>query len=426
MATRQYIGARYVPKFYTNSVDASTQWEANVVYDPLIYVTLINGHMYISKKQVPATIGTPAENTEYWLDIGSYNGFIDNLQAQIDLINNTTIPALEKSTERNIIVIGNSFVNSGVADELVADFDASYEYLGSGIGFTQYSGHTDTFESKLDAAIIDSSFDNDDITDILFVSAMGDTISLEESEASFTTNLPLTLASIETKIKTNFPNCNRVMVTLAETRSVAYFTFSKYSTIFAIHRVFKNTLSRYNMEYLGWSGFNVMLAGSQYTESDNYHPSTLGAKMIGGFIKASYYGHAEYVTKRTVAHIPFKYTATAKVTTVAKFTPDEVQINLMVVRDTYGTPVAIGALAEIISFDDLPIAIPPCSDYAVYCTSDLVDEGNGTKIDRFIMEVGRPDTHGVAQAWLVNAPTSSAIASSVSLMPSINNITYFI
>ena len=100
MPTRQYIGARYVPKFYTNSVDGSAQWESNVVYEPLTYVTLINGHMYISKKQVPATVGSPSENIKYWLDIGSYNGFIEELQAQIDALDeakadNTTIGVLE-------------------------------------------------------------------------------------------------------------------------------------------------------------------------------------------------------------------------------------------------------------------------------------------------------------------------------------------
>ena len=97
MATRQYIGARYVPKFYQNSVDGSTQWESNVVYEPLTYVTLINGHMYISKKQVPATIGSPATNIEYWLDVGTYDGYIDDLQQQINAITGTTIPALEGS-----------------------------------------------------------------------------------------------------------------------------------------------------------------------------------------------------------------------------------------------------------------------------------------------------------------------------------------
>lgn len=87
MPTRQYIGARYVPKFYTNSVDGSAAWESNVVYEPLTYVTLTNGHMYISKKEVPATVGTPASNISYWLDCGSYNGFIDDLQSQINTLN---------------------------------------------------------------------------------------------------------------------------------------------------------------------------------------------------------------------------------------------------------------------------------------------------------------------------------------------------
>lgn len=115
MATRQYIGARYVPKFYTNSVDDSTQWQANVVYEPLTYVTLTNGHMYISKKQVPATVGTPAENAEYWLDIGSYNGMIEELQDQIDDIvtdvTDLSDYAYKAFKDKDIYILGDSLSN---------------------------------------------------------------------------------------------------------------------------------------------------------------------------------------------------------------------------------------------------------------------------------------------------------------------------
>ena len=97
MATRQYIGARYVPKFYQNSVDGSAQWESNVVYEPLMYVTLTNGHMYLSRKQVPATVGSPVDNIDYWLDVANYNGYISELQAEIDDINNVKIPAVQSS-----------------------------------------------------------------------------------------------------------------------------------------------------------------------------------------------------------------------------------------------------------------------------------------------------------------------------------------
>lgn len=96
MSVHQYIGARYVPYYYENSLDpTSTEWEPNVHYEALTVVTLSNGHSYISKKDVPDTIGTPASNAEYWLDTGSDNAYIQNLQDQIDIINNTDLPAID-------------------------------------------------------------------------------------------------------------------------------------------------------------------------------------------------------------------------------------------------------------------------------------------------------------------------------------------
>ena len=92
---RQYIGARYVIKIYENSQDAgSAEWEANVNYEPLTMVTYQNGS-YLSKKQIPATVGNPAANGAYWVQTGFYNGQIASLQSQIDAINNTTIPGIE-------------------------------------------------------------------------------------------------------------------------------------------------------------------------------------------------------------------------------------------------------------------------------------------------------------------------------------------
>ena len=121
--TRQYIGARYVPKFYINSVDGSAAWESNVVYEPLTYVTLANGHMYISKKQVPATIGTPASNADYWLDVGSYNGFIDNLQQQIN--------ALVTDVNAKANMVGIAPVEDG--NNTIGDYSAGDEFYRNGI-----------------------------------------------------------------------------------------------------------------------------------------------------------------------------------------------------------------------------------------------------------------------------------------------------
>ena len=84
MAMRQYIGARYVIKVYENSLDpSSADWEAGVNYEPLTMVTYLNSS-YLSKKEVPGSIGDPASNPSYWVTTGAYNGQILNLQNQID------------------------------------------------------------------------------------------------------------------------------------------------------------------------------------------------------------------------------------------------------------------------------------------------------------------------------------------------------
>ena len=83
----QYIGARYVPMWYQNSIDQTSNWEINVEYEPLTFVTSQNNHLYLSKKQVPDNIGTPAQNTEYWLDMGVFGGSYEDVEEQIQEIN---------------------------------------------------------------------------------------------------------------------------------------------------------------------------------------------------------------------------------------------------------------------------------------------------------------------------------------------------
>lgn len=81
---RQYIGARYVFKIYENSLDpSSAEWEASTTYEPLTIVTY-NNSSYASKKDVPGSVGNPANNPEYWVETGAYNGQIAALQQQID------------------------------------------------------------------------------------------------------------------------------------------------------------------------------------------------------------------------------------------------------------------------------------------------------------------------------------------------------
>lgn len=78
----QYIGARYVPKFYENS-DLTSEWRAGVEYEPLTIVTY-NGNSYTSKKPVPASVGEPNLNLGYWVATGIFNEQLNELTDQVN------------------------------------------------------------------------------------------------------------------------------------------------------------------------------------------------------------------------------------------------------------------------------------------------------------------------------------------------------
>ena len=65
MPNRQYVGARYVPKFAD-----PVEWNSALSYESLTIVTHL-GNSFTSKKPVPA--GVDIGNTEYWVNTGNYN-----------------------------------------------------------------------------------------------------------------------------------------------------------------------------------------------------------------------------------------------------------------------------------------------------------------------------------------------------------------
>lgn len=122
MATRQYIGARYVIKIYENSQTAgSAEWEANTSYEPLTMVTYQNSS-YLSKKAVPASVGNPASNTGYWALTGAYNGQIASLQSQINTLN-SDVQTLTNKTDNFATPEDYGAVGDGITDDSQAFLD---------------------------------------------------------------------------------------------------------------------------------------------------------------------------------------------------------------------------------------------------------------------------------------------------------------
>ena len=81
MATRQYVGARYVPKVFEHN--GSSNWVSGIAYEPLTIVTYLN-NSYTSKKPVPSSVGSPNLNPEYWANTGDYSGTVSNLTQLVE------------------------------------------------------------------------------------------------------------------------------------------------------------------------------------------------------------------------------------------------------------------------------------------------------------------------------------------------------
>lgn len=79
MAIREYIGARYVPKFYDDG-RGGAEWTPDMQYEPLTIV-LHNGNSYTSRQYVP--VGIDIENTAYWLETGNFNAQVEQYRQEV-------------------------------------------------------------------------------------------------------------------------------------------------------------------------------------------------------------------------------------------------------------------------------------------------------------------------------------------------------
>lgn len=128
---RQYIGARYVPKFSDKNGGV---WNNTYSYEALEIVKHGND-FYTSKKPVPT--GVEITNTEYWALTGDYNGAISTLNDKIDEIENELNKTKPFSSDCDVMFIGDSWGVGGLADaiNLKMGFNHYYKSSYGGSGF---------------------------------------------------------------------------------------------------------------------------------------------------------------------------------------------------------------------------------------------------------------------------------------------------
>ena len=79
---RQYVGARYVPKFAD-----PVAWASGTSYEAMTIVTY-NNSSYTSKMPVPPTVGNPADNPDYWALTGNYNAQVEQYRQETETVSN--------------------------------------------------------------------------------------------------------------------------------------------------------------------------------------------------------------------------------------------------------------------------------------------------------------------------------------------------
>lgn len=297
MAVRQYIGARYVIKVYENSLDpSSAEWEQDVTYEPLTMVTF-NNSSYLSKKEVPGSVGNPAANPSYWVVTGAYNGQIAALQSQIDAIN----AELANYGKRKFLFLGDSYyvgetdhplsdlsgigwahqvidyLNLTPDDYILAPFSAIAN-IGGGAstpGFYPSAGSHKSFKTILELTTAGLTDDEKaSVTDIVVAGGFNDRT---QGSAIYTG-----ISDYVTFAKNNFPNAKLWCATIGYSTSETY-----RSQLIDVRTRYRNSII-YGMTYIDLAEY--VLAADSLFSADGIHPTEAGYQTIGKSIASALIG----------------------------------------------------------------------------------------------------------------------------------------
>lgn len=297
----RYVGARYVPKWYVNSVDQSSNWEVNVEYEPLTWVTTLNNHLYLSKKTVPDNIGTPAQNTAYWLDMGLMTGDLQSIQDQIDAIvanmgdlndltttdKSSLVAAINEiagssptptptAAERKFLFVGDSYMTGESAGPTIPSF--TY-YFGQYTGLVEntdywvaaYSGYgfkTGGFQSLMESKAATLTQDEkDSITDVVVLGGVNDNSLISSDFSQFESDM----AAFVTSAKALFTNA---VIRVGYISKMYDGRFNINKTGIQAYKI----INRNGGYYV--NGMENVLRDTAHFQSDG-HPSADGQKQLG-------------------------------------------------------------------------------------------------------------------------------------------------
>lgn len=266
MATRQYIGARYVPKF-ANPIN----WIKENSYEALTIVTYLN-NSYTSKKPVPPN--TEITNEEYWCVTGNYNAQVEEYRRETEKIaekirdefaNKMVIISdsygLTPSNEDNWIVNFANNLNLKVNEDYV-----SYSEGGASFGGTDGFPLFQNMVSQIDLQNINAN----EVGHVIVCGGFNDLTGVHGSSSETVKN---GITTLKQNVVKKFPNAKTYVGFIGwsseDTKLISTaITLNDYITFCSINGI--NYLN--NVEY-------AMHYDSLF-QADKIHPNTNGAKEI--------------------------------------------------------------------------------------------------------------------------------------------------
>ena len=290
MAVTQYIGARYVPKFFENS-DGTEEWRAGVEYEPLTIVTY-NSNSYTSKKPVPSNIGNPSDNPSYWVSTGVYNAQVEQLRQDVLQYKADAEEAIDETNERidnlgqrKVIMITDSYADAGRGGFAKGIYTTFCTYAGltdetnawcyakGGAGMAG-AGQGVTFSGLADSAISAHSADAAEITDVFIAGGAND-------QDQTTADINNAKDPLFNKIHAAFPNAKIYIAMCAGFIPAA----QRKLLMNKVRYVYYNGLpNKYIIPVM--NAHLPMMIFNRF--SDHVHPNAAGCTMIGKLLADVY------------------------------------------------------------------------------------------------------------------------------------------
>ena len=277
MATRQYIGNRYVPLIFKNP-DGTANWLSGVSYEALTIVTYANSS-FTSRIPVPASVGAPNENPDYWAETGNYNEQVEKYRQEVQNLTNefnsfqteteNRLDNIEKEISKQLVIIGDSYgVDESVGGQswatLIKRAYNCYSSMVGGTGFASDYYMEQNFLSQLKSLSIP---DRDKIEQIVIMGGANDGNLLNDETIS-ETQLKIRIDEFMNYCATNFKNAIVKVAFVGWSRLNE--RFNAYVNCAAFYR--EETMKFKNGAYNG-AGETIMHNNGFINRDDKIHPT---------------------------------------------------------------------------------------------------------------------------------------------------------